>query len=131
MRRFLLSAEDAFLQPFQHLFQRIRGFPQLLLFLLAQRNGNSCFNAVLSYDGGHAQDHIRNSVFPVHHGGYGKDGFFIPDDGLADPFHGHGDAVIGGVLFGDDLIGAVLYLLRDPAGRGLMLEVAAHLAETV
>ena len=39
---------------------------------------------------------------------HGQDGLLVAHDGLADALHRHGDAVVGGLLFRDDLVGACL-----------------------
>ena len=67
----------------------------------------------------------------MHHRRDGQNGLFIPDDDLADALDGHRDAVVGGALFLDDLIGAVLDLFGDVLLRLVVVVVAAHLAEIV
>ena len=60
-----------------------------------------------------------------------QNGVLIPDDALADPAHRHGDAVIGGAFFLNNLIGAVAHIGVDALHGLHMVVVAAQFAEMV
>lgn len=89
------------------------------------------FHAVQAQHRGHAQSDVADAVFAVHHGGHRQNGPLIADDAGTDAPHRHSDAVVGGLLFGDDIVGAVFYGLRNLVQLHFRVVVAPHLAEGV
>ena len=88
-------------------------------------------DSVESHDRRHAEGDAADPVFSMHHGGDRENGAFVSDDAFADPFDAHGDPVVGGLFFGDNVVGAVFYLFSDAVHGGIMVIVAAHLTEGV
>ena len=125
---FRLALDPAFVQDAA---QGVCGLPEVSGFLLAQCDGDQLFEAGGTHHGGHAQNDIVHAEVAVHHRRDGQDGLLVPDDDLADALDGHCDAVVGGALLLNDLVGAVLDLLCDVLLRLVVVVVAAHLAEIV
>ena len=107
------------------------GGGKLMLLVIVQRDGDAADNAVAANDSRHGDGEIGQAILAHHERGDGQNGLFIAHDGSADALNGHSDAVVGGALLLNDLVGAVLDLLRDVLLRLVVVVVAAHLAEIV
>ena len=102
-----------------------------LVLLRAEGDLQNALQAVLAHHRGDRQAQAVQAVLPLQHHRHGEDRLLIQHDALGDAAHRHGDAVVGGALALDDLVGAVPDVLVDALHGGPVVVVAPQLAEVV
>ena len=97
--------------------------------LFVEGNLQNLLHTPASHNGGDGQAQAVEAVLSAQAHGHGEHRPLVLDDALGNAGHRHGDAVVGGALALDDLIGAVPHPLVDALGGSGVVVVAPELAE--